>query len=248
MFRTKKASSRAKPILYLTTTVQRAGNTYPVEVYLLPKKNSSAVIKDGKVILRLSQFLTSKQREEHIRSLVDRISKRIEEQQPKPWEFALEDGAVLNTWGRRYMLHVKASTKPTPSIRIKDQAITVSAPASPTARLTTQIQQTVRRELAQVYQPVLEEFMLGLNRATLRSGKLNRVTFREQKSRWGSCAANGNINISSRLLFLPTELLAYVCIHELCHLQHMNHGKRFWALVRKFMPEFDKFRKQLHQY
>ena len=65
-------------------------------------------------------------------------------------------------------------------------------------------------------------------RFSLRYG---RVTIRATRSKWGSCAANGNISLSLYLMLLPEHLRDYVIIHELCHTIHHNHSAQFHALV-----------------
>ena len=74
------------------------------------------------------------------------------------------------------------------------------------------------------------------------------VTVKNQKTRWGSCSAKGNVNFNYQLAFLPDELLDYVVIHELAHRRHMNHSRAFWAEVEKYCPDYLERRKQLKEY
>jgi hypothetical protein len=58
-----------------------------------------------------------------------------------------------------------------------------------------------------------------------------RITVRDQRSRWGSCSGDGNLNFSWRLILAPEWVLDYVVAHEVAHLAEMNHGARFWRHV-----------------
>ena len=68
-----------------------------------------------------------------------------------------------------------------------------------------------------------------------------RVTVRNQKSKWGSCSADGNLNFNCLLMLCPKEVIDSVVVHELCHRKEMNHSKRFYAEVRHVFPEYDKW-------
>ena len=65
-----------------------------------------------------------------------------------------------------------------------------------------------------------------------------RITIRCQKTRWGSCSAQGNLNFNCLLMLAPQEARDYVVIHELCHRLEMNHSKRFWSLVAQTCPGY----------
>ena len=63
------------------------------------------------------------------------------------------------------------------------------------------------------------------------------ITVRDQRSRWGSCSEDGNLNFSWRLILAPEPVLDYVVAHEVAHLAEMNHGARFWRHVGRLCAE-----------
>lgn len=75
--------------------------------------------------------------------------------------------------------------------------------------------------------------------------KYNKVTVRNQSTRWGSCSKSGNLNFNYKLALLPENLVDYVVVHELCHLGEFNHSKNFWDLVARTVPDFKERRQEL---
>lgn len=78
-------------------------------------------------------------------------------------------------------------------------------------------------------------------------GHYERITIRDQKSRWGSCSGNGTLSFNFRLMLAPPRVLDYVVVHELCHLTHMNHSKEFWTMVESILPDYKEHRKWLKE-
>jgi predicted metal-dependent hydrolase len=70
--------------------------------------------------------------------------------------------------------------------------------------------------------------------------RARRIAVKDQKSRWGSCSSNGQLSFSWRLILAPPVVLDYVAAHEVAHLAEMNHGPRFWRLVRQTMPNLEE--------
>jgi predicted metal-dependent hydrolase len=72
-----------------------------------------------------------------------------------------------------------------------------------------------------------------------------KITIRNQKTRWGSCSRQGNLNFNFRLFYLAAPVRDYVIVHELCHLKEFNHSESFWGLVAQTMPDFKSLRNKL---
>jgi predicted metal-dependent hydrolase len=72
-----------------------------------------------------------------------------------------------------------------------------------------------------------------------------RISIRDQRSRWGSCSAAGDLSYSWRLILTPSHVLDYVAAHEVAHLKHLDHGPGFWRLVLTHCPEASRAKKWL---
>lgn len=75
----------------------------------------------------------------------------------------------------------------------------------------------------------------------------NKVSVRDQDTRWGSCSTQKNLNFSWRLALAPLSVMDYVIIHELAHTQQMNHSPKFWDIVARCMPDYKDCKKWLKQ-
>lgn len=73
----------------------------------------------------------------------------------------------------------------------------------------------------------------------------NRVSIKNQKTMWGSCSSNKNLNFNYKIALVPERLSDYIIVHELCHLVELNHSPRFWALVSRAIPNYRELRAEL---
>ena len=130
-----------------------------------------------------------------------------------------------------------------PRLRIGPEAIELFAPSHcpPDQRLRA-LKVGLMREARLEAEDLLnaEAHRLGLQWSTLRIG--------DPRSQWGSCARDGTVSLSWRLLLAPPPVFRYVVIHELCHLPHPDHSPRFWALVAQQMPDFATHRDWLKRH
>lgn len=72
-----------------------------------------------------------------------------------------------------------------------------------------------------------------------------KIQVRLQKTRWGSCSARGSVSLNAALLLVPPDLVRYLFVHELCHLRHLSHSKRYWDLVARHEPDYRRLDAEL---
>ena len=84
--------------------------------------------------------------------------------------------------------------------------------------------------------------------ATKYGFQYNRVFIKNQKTRWGSCSGQNNINLNVNLVRLPQELIDYTILHELVHTRIKNHGPRFWDQLDRLLGDARKLDRALNEY
>jgi predicted metal-dependent hydrolase len=94
----------------------------------------------------------------------------------------------------------------------------------------------LRRWLLAAARPVLVDLLDEV--ANNMGARYAALQVRRQRSRWGSCSAKGVISLNACLVFQPRPVARYLMVHELTHLAHMNHSRRFWAAVERHEPDW----------
>ena len=113
-------------------------------------------------------------------------------------------------------------------VTFADRAVIVKEIAEVRAAIEGDLRELARTDLL----PRLTEL------AAAHDLRVGAVSIRNQRSRWGSCARNGNIALNFRLVQMPVEVRDYVLLHELMHIKQQNHSRRFWRLVAAVCPYF----------
>lgn len=74
------------------------------------------------------------------------------------------------------------------------------------------------------------------------------VSVRDQRSRWGSCSSSGRLSLNWRLVQMPPAVRDYILLHELAHLRHPDHSRRFWREVDRLCPGHRDARRWLREH
>jgi len=151
---------------------------------------------------------------------------------PPPVPFA--DGIDVPIGGQSHRIRHRPDTRG--AVWIEGQEIHVAGAIEHLPRRVTDwLKAEARRQIADL-----------VDRHSQIIGKRpTRVTLRDTTTRWGSCSPTGRIAFCWRLILAPREVMNYVVAHEIAHLVELNHGPRFWRLVRHMVPDVDAPRRWL---
>lgn len=233
------------------TTIEIVGHQVPLAIHQEMRKNSRASIGKKEVIMRIPIWLTPSQKKESIASLekwtIEHLSKNPEIAQRLAGK-NYRDGDIIQVGERTYTLQIELVDKKSHSARMRPgRVIELSMSKGESAKgLKKSIRTLLSRVIAQDYKPAITRRVVELNHLYFQK-PIKSVNLKYNTSNWGSCSTKGNVNLSTRLLFAPSEVIDYVIIHELAHLLEMNHSPRFWKLVSDAMPNYKEQEKWLKE-
>jgi predicted metal-dependent hydrolase len=147
---------------------------------------------------------------------------------PDVW--AIAHGSELPLFGTPHLLDINydPALKRT-SILLENNVIRISTNKDdPTMRLRRHLNALLLEKL----EPLVEAKAAAIGR------KVVSIGVRDTKSRWGSCAHDGRLQFSRRLVYVPHNVLDYVVAHEVAHLQHMDHSSAFWQVCADLSVDY----------
>ena len=155
------------------------------------------------------------------------------------------DGDLLNFRGQIYpLLITQNENQPSGCAIIDDQLFVnlTSAELSPRAKKEeTQLELMLwyKKEARRALQARTDYWSAQLG------VRYRRMAISNPRRRWGSCNYRNDIRLNWRLIMLEPELMDYVVAHELCHVTHKNHSRRFWDHLSTIMPDYYERRQRL---
>jgi predicted metal-dependent hydrolase len=232
--------SASSPFLMsLPRQLQLPAGRVPVKVRISPRARRLALRIDAQaeaIELVLPRRTSVPRALSFIEENRDWLEKRITALPPRTW---LADGETVPILDQPYRIRLVPRTRDRKGVWIEGDELNVAAaPEQLPKRVVDFLKEMARGE----FHARAARLAQSIER------RIGRITVRDTTTRWGSCAANGNLAFSWRLIMAPEAVLNYVVAHEVAHLAEMNHGPRFWRLVEKLAPGAERQRQWLNRH
>lgn len=198
---------------------------------------------DGVLEVRAPRWVSERDVERFILDRIDWVEKQKTRLAKRPpiMEHQYKDGETFYLDGEEVALAIHTGPK---KVWVENNHLCV--------RLRTPTAESIKKAIIQFYKTLaLERFQVALADLSADMGetKAMQLLITNTQGRWGSCTDRGRIiRLSAKLLMAPPLVQDYVIVHELCHLEHMDHSPRFWAKVADFCPNFKEHEKALRDH
>lgn len=167
----------------------------------------------------------------------------FEEFHPLPMPHKFISGETFIYLGRQYRLKVLSGDKAPAKLRGRHLHVTVPD-RSDTAVVKEAVDAWYRARAEGIFRRYLVTCMEVASRHGITEPELS---IRDMRTRWGSCSSVGRVTLNLKLIYAPIHCIEYVIMHELCHLVHHDHSPRFYQLLTRCMPDWEKRRTVLRQ-
>ncbi|MEG6523278.1 M48 family metallopeptidase [Desulfotomaculum sp. 1211_IL3151] len=230
--KTKAIQLGGKKIPYLLRESSRAKN---ISLKISIEKGLEVVVPVNYPTGQVETLLREKG--EWILQKLTLISQRAQQKK----ENSLAEKHAVRFLGKSYPV-VLVFQQGYPEVELVEDRIIVMLPREYQDRVAQIIESWLRYQAKKIIMQRLEVV------AKVFGVHYKQVFIKDQKTRWGSCSSQGNLNFNYRLVMAPLSVIDYLVAHEAAHLIEMNHSKKFWALVERICPNYKVQRKWLKEH
>jgi hypothetical protein len=203
----------------LTVGVRAPAGTAPEEIEAVVKKRAAWILKQQRELARYLPHLPPRQ---------------------------YVSGESHRYLGRQYRLKVNAGPESEPTVRQTRSTLEVSvADPADRARVKVLLDAWYVARAGEVFAARLDACYPKVQHLGLPNPQL---TVRAMRSRWGSCDADNRITLNIKLILVPETLIDYVIYHEMCHLKEHHHGRAFYHLLDRVLPEWRERKRKLEEF
>ena len=205
------------------------GNTYPVVIEKKKNKNTYIRVNQNfEIYITTSYFATDRSIMKLLKENETAIFKMIEKKRKEQ-----EREKKFHYLGQEYEIYMMPTNR---EVEIYDHTIMIPS----LKKLQSFLKKNMKELFTEHYDYWYQQFEEPIHKPKLK--------FRKMKTRWGVCnRRDDSITLNTRLLEYDTKYLDYVIIHELSHLVHFDHSKKFWEVVAKYCPDYKLLRKEMRE-
>ena len=149
------------------------------------------------------------------------------------------DGQPFLFLGKNYPIQILKNGRKRPKVFFNDNRFYLELYELDHIKMRKAIEKWYRKKADRIINDRVEIYAPEIGK------RPNIVKVKEQKRRWGSCTAKGSLYFNWRCIMAPPGIIDYIVVHEMSHLVHPNHSKRFWQKVGSVLPDYKKRRKWL---
>ncbi len=207
------------------------------------RKTIGLQVKHGKIIIRAPKFVSDNEVANIVNAKSAWLQKKVAEQNSLPYEANnhYQESSKLLLNGELKTLHITYGLFPEVILEEDLIIVTISNRMKSKVFDKPDLQKTqVKKQLEDWFKQRTSDYIdENLSLQAEKIGVLPKsFKVRLYKSRWGSCNSRAELSFSSLLAMTPNWVIDYVIVHELCHLQHMNHSPAFWRKVELNYPNY----------
>jgi predicted metal-dependent hydrolase len=228
----------------LDKIIEVAGFTLPCRIYYERRSNVRVSLGKDFVILRIPSYAAN-ETQKHLlftTQWLEKLAKSKPEALRKYQIDKYEENysfTILDQYQYTVVVHEVEATH----AEIKSDKslnLTITIPLGLNNQMKRKIIRTlISRLIALRHKPYIVDRIAYWNTIAFKK-KIGRISLKYNSTNWGSCSTSSNINLSTRALLLPKEMLDYIIVHELSHLVQMNHSQKFWDVVAQVMPDYEQ--------
>ena len=229
------------------------GKEIPFKVYIERRKSVRVSFGRSCINLRMPSSLSQSAREEHFKGAVDWVKNHADKTPNALDNYISKDYDEIENieiYGKKLgvNIHYEDRKSGRGDFDRKNNSVSLHIPAKIEGQQKDKmIKQLLSRVCGNLFLPDVTKRVREINDKCFHK-EIKSVKLKYNKSNWGSCSTALNVNLSTRLLFAPMDVIDYVIVHELAHLYEMNHSAKFWNIVRQVMPNYKEKEAWLKKY
>lgn len=208
-------------------------------------KNIYISIQNGEVVVKAPWYVTQNQIQELIESKRKWIEEKLKEYQISPRKVKeYYDGERFQILGQPYYLNIFFKDTNKATLNVESNKINVVFPLEYSRQDNTeQIKKMINKMYYMIAEKEVEQSFEKMRKLVGLAPEQYRI--KKIKTAWGTCSSRKKITINQDTVMYSRKALDYVVLHEICHLKYMNHSKKFWSMVEKYMPDYKEAEAEL---